>query len=258
MNELVKTRQSTEITDYKQTAVEYLKGMGMNLPQKYANQFMEICVAYGLNPFKRECYAVGYGENWNIITGYEVYLKRAERTGKLDGWDCVVEGQGQNMVAKLTIYRKDWSHPFHHTVLYNEAVQRKKDGSINSMWAKQATFMLRKVCIAQGFRLCFPDELGGMPYISDELPEVEKNITNEATVSKSESIGKPSETVEVENNDIRVINGKFASLLQNYQKQLDKNYVTAYETFQTGSDSEMVAMYNRCVKYLNKKGIKVV
>lgn len=250
-NEIAVKQQSSEIADYKETAIDYLKGMGMNLPQKYANQFVEICKAYGLNPFKRECYAVGYGENWNIITGYEVYLKRAERTGKLDGWDCYVEGQGQNMVAKLTIYRKDWSHPFHHTVLYNEAVQRKKDGSVNSMWARQATFMLRKVCIAQGFRLCFPDELGGMPYISDELPEIERNITNEATVSKS------AETVEVENDDIKAVSDKFASLLQNYKNQLGNNYASAYEAFQTGSDSEMVAMYNRCVTYLGKKGIKV-
>lgn len=271
MNELTKTNQNTEIADYKETAIDYLKGMGMNLPQKYANQFVEICKAYGLNPFKRECYAVGYGENWNIIIGYEVYLKRAERTGKLDGWDCVVEGQGQNMVAKLTIHRKDWSRPFHHTVLYNEAVQRKKDGSVNSMWAKQATFMLRKVCIAQGFRLCFPDELGGMPYISDEIPEIERNITNEATVSKTADthfVTQNAGYVEVQQNyqnqvnqndesNPQVVSNKFAELLQKYQNQLGDNYATAYETYQTGSDSEMVAMYNRCVTYLNKKGIKV-
>ena len=29
--------------------------------------------------------------------------------------------------------------------------------------------MTKKVAIAQGFRLCFPDELGGMPYTADEL-----------------------------------------------------------------------------------------
>jgi hypothetical protein len=30
--------------------------------------------------------------------------------------------------------------------------------------------MLKKVCIAQAFRLCFPDSLAGMPYTSEELP----------------------------------------------------------------------------------------
>ncbi|MDR1325280.1 MAG: hypothetical protein LBK00_04505 [Treponema sp.] len=31
--------------------------------------------------------------------------------------------------------------------------------------------MLKKVAIGQGFRLCFSNELGGMPYTSDELDE---------------------------------------------------------------------------------------
>jgi hypothetical protein len=31
--------------------------------------------------------------------------------------------------------------------------------------------MIKKVAMAQGFRLCFSDELGGMPYTADELPE---------------------------------------------------------------------------------------
>lgn len=29
--------------------------------------------------------------------------------------------------------------------------------------------MIKKVAIAQGFRLCFSDELGGMPYTADEI-----------------------------------------------------------------------------------------
>ena len=39
------------------------------------------------------------------------------------------------------------------------------------VWEKMGRFMLRKVAIAQAFRLAFPDELGGMPYTADELPE---------------------------------------------------------------------------------------
>ena len=32
-------------------------------------------------------------------------------------------------------------------------------------------FMCEKACISQGFRLCFPDELAGMPYTKEEMPE---------------------------------------------------------------------------------------
>lgn len=237
-------------TDSKAVAVEYLRSMGMNLPQKYEAQFIELCKAYQLNPFKRECYAVGYGERWNIITGYEVYIKRAERTEKLDGWDCVVEGSGDGMVAKLTIYRKDWQHPFHHFVLYREAVQRTKDGSVNSMWAKMGSFMLRKVCIAQGFRLCFPDELVGMPYTSDELPEV--NVTpldnyqpneTEKTAQRPQEAprgGQPTESAM-----------RLDGILSKYSKFITGNPLElANEALASGDEAKIAAMVDRCVSYL--------
>ena len=79
MNDIATT--NTELMT--QTAVKWLENMGflkkMKEPQK--EQFIEICVLYGLNPFKREIYAVPYGEGFNIIVGYEFYLKRAERSG---------------------------------------------------------------------------------------------------------------------------------------------------------------------------------
>ena len=35
-------------------------------------------------------------------------------------------------------------------------------------------FMIKKVCIGQGFRLAFPNELGGLPYLQEELDMVEE------------------------------------------------------------------------------------
>lgn len=238
--------------DFKATAVEYLNGMGMKIPQKYANQFIEICRAYGLNPFKRECYAVGYNDKWNIITGYEVYIKRAERTGRLDGWKVETRGSMPDMTATITIYRKDWKMPFEHTVLFSEARQS------SPVWQKQPIFMLKKVAIAQGFRLCFPDELGGMPYTSDELPEIERpaeRIVEAAPVCAGPE-QKPVEEAPA-GPSAGDISARFSSLLKTYGEQLGANYDKAAEAFQTGSDGEMTAMYNRCVVYLGKKGIKV-
>ena len=146
-------------------------------PQERLN-FIEIAQAFQLNPFKREIYCNSYGEGekrqTSIITGYEVYIKRAERTGKLNGWEVKVEGTMPNLKALITIYRKDWDKTFTHEVYFDEVCQRKKDGRLNSIWAKMPKFMTKKVAIAQGFRLCFSDELGGMPYTADELPQEEK------------------------------------------------------------------------------------
>lgn len=194
------TTQVAEVFNYEEKAKEYLQSMGNKLPAKQLTQFIEMAKAFQLNPFKREIYAVGYGENWNIITGYEVYLKRAERTAKLDGWKCDVEGSGENMRATVTIYRKDWSHPFTHTVLFSEVCQKTKDGKLNSVWAKQTSFMTKKVAIAQGFRLCFPDEFSGMPYTSDEMPNEEQlrdvTPTSEQLAEQALKIAKPATPVK--------------------------------------------------------------
>lgn len=182
-NELTVTNQEV-VT--KEKIQEYLTAFNMtSLSKEEQMQFIEIASAYQLNPFKREIYCVPYMKNvkneqtdkWekqralSIITGYEVYLKRAERTGKLDGWKCETKGSGNDMIAIATIHRKDWKNPFQHEVYFIEAGQFDDKGQPRSMWKKMPKFMLKKVCMAQAFRLCFPDEFGGMPYIADELPE---------------------------------------------------------------------------------------
>lgn len=169
----------------KEKLIEFLNiaGVASKLTEKERLNFVEIAQAYQLNPFKREihCVSYGYGENrqTSIITGYEVYIKRAERTGLLDGWHPEVTGNIKDgtLQGRVTIYRKDWTHPFVHEVNYEEVVQLRKDGKPNSTWAKMPRFMTKKVAIAQGFRLCFSDELGGMPCTADELPEQEKPQT---------------------------------------------------------------------------------
>jgi phage recombination protein Bet len=163
----------------KETVLDFLKAFGLasQLTEPEKLQFIEIAQAFKLNPFKREIYVAVYGEGeyrrLSIITGYEVYLKRADRTGKLDGWKAWVEGEGEAMKALVEIHRKDWAEPFIHEVYWCEAVQKKKDGSPTSFWTKQPKFQLKKVAISQGFRLAFPDELGGLPYDASELPDVE-------------------------------------------------------------------------------------
>lgn len=159
---------------------KYLKVMGIapKLTESEQEQFISISRMYGLNPFKREIYCTVYGEGqykqFSIITGYEVYIKRAERSGQLNGWNATTTGSVANgdLKAIVTIYRKDREHPFVWEVFYDECVQKTKTGNVTKFWEK-ANFMTKKVCISQAFRLCFSDELGGMPYTSDEMPNEE-------------------------------------------------------------------------------------
>ena len=160
--------------------IEYLDVMGISpkLEEKEKIQFLNIAKTFGLNPFKREIFCTVYGsgeyKQLSIITGYEVYIKRAERSGQLDGWHATTTGSvaTNDLKAIVTIYRKDRQHPFVWEVFYEECVQKTKTGAVTKFWEK-ANFMTKKVGISQAFRLCFSDELGGMPYTSDEMPNEE-------------------------------------------------------------------------------------
>jgi phage recombination protein Bet len=186
--ELITTAQM--VTDAELTM--HLENLGLlkDLTNGEKNTYLQIAKAYNLNPFKREIHVSKYGNQMSIITGYEVYIKRAERTGQLDGWSVVTEGTvaANDLKAIVTIHRKDRSHPFTWEAIYSEYVQLK-DGKPNKFWQK-ATTMIKKVAISQAFRLCFSDELGGMPYTSDEMENTQDttpvSITNGAPAATYE------------------------------------------------------------------------
>jgi hypothetical protein len=144
----------------------------------------------------------------NLIVGYEVYIKKAERTGLLDGWKAWVEGAGDTLRAVVEIQRKDWKNPFVHEVYWSEAVQRRPDGTVFDFWERMPRFQLKKVAISQGFRLCFSAEFGGIPYDGSELPLQETAIPVNrgnpplkpgpapASIAKpSDTGGKPAESL---------------------------------------------------------------
>jgi len=196
-NEIVKTENQIEIVQ-KDTLVKWLSIMGNKLEKKEQDQFLEIAQAFNLNPFKREIYCTAYGEGQyrqlSIITGYEVYLKRAESTGLLDGYDVKTTGsiKSSDLKAICTIYRKDRKYPFIWEVPYSEYVQKKKDGTITGFWKDKPETMIKKVAMSQGFRLCFPVEIGGMPYTADELPDnMTKGIENAEIIPETKTLPDP-------------------------------------------------------------------
>jgi phage recombination protein Bet len=115
-----------------------------------------------LNPFLHEVHFIKYSQNdkMAIVVGYEVYLKRAERSGRLNGWSAGIDNERK--VSWVRIVRKDWQEPFTWEVSLEEFDKKQ------STWKQIPSFMAKKVAIAQGFRLCFPEELAGMPYTTEE------------------------------------------------------------------------------------------
>jgi phage recombination protein Bet len=235
--------QSAQVPDQKiqkETILEYIRvyGFDKTLTGAEQNQFIQTALAGDLNPFKREIHLAVYGEGENrkvsMLTGYQVYLKRAERTGNLDGWRAWLEGEGPQMKAIVEIFRKDWSHSFTHEVYWEESVQKKKDGNPTQFWAKQPRFQLRKVAIAQGFRLAFPDELGSLPYESAELPGDENaapNVSSSAIANGVKTSNQTSALAEQAlGNDDRVNNAPTG--------QEGTNTATAPRRQEPGNDDE--------------------
>lgn len=159
--------------NFKEKAETYLRLNGLdNVEEKFKAQFVEMCEVFKLNPLNREIYGVAYKDkkgkdNLNMIVNFNVYLCRASETGQLDGWRVWTEGNMKERTLKacIEIHRKDFSHPFYHEVLFTEYCQS------SGLWGSKPITMIKKVVMAQGFRLCFAEQLGGIAYTADELPD---------------------------------------------------------------------------------------
>jgi len=249
-NELAVKEKQELIPDFTSLANEYLNALGFKFSNEEAKRFLQIANAYQLNPFKREIYGI---QGWDkdkggiltIIVGYEVYLKRGERTGKLNGYKKTVEfdKDGKLFSATIIIYRKDWDMPFEHTVYFSEFARYTKEGKLMKMWATMPIFMLQKVVLAQGFRMCFPDEMGGLPYIAEEIQE--------AIIDEERPVGKPyvempTEKIQDEKSDtveigIDILKQKIQDCLN--LKELEELW-TAHKSFIKSLSKEDKATLN--------------
>jgi len=185
----------------EETLRKYLFWLDATITEKQQNLFLQVAKANNLNPFKREIYAVGYGDNFSIITWYQVYIDKANGTGLLDGWEveAIKDESGKVTGAKLTVYRKDWKRAFkweasvaEFTKTYFDKFSKTKKMVKN--WAEMPEFMIKKVVIGQGFRLCFPWELGGLPYLAEEITHNrESDLANiEVVVVEDEKKPEPA------------------------------------------------------------------
>lgn len=164
----------TTVTEQNQITAKLLNDYFATLTDKLTdvqrNQFAAVAQAFGLNPFKREIYATTYknrdgGTVMSIVTGYEVYLKRAEMNPNYNGFETEVKVVNGEMGCTCKVYRKDRTMPVTSTVWMGEY------NTGRSLWATKPRMMLEKVAIATAFRRAFPCDFGGMPYTTDELPE---------------------------------------------------------------------------------------
>lgn len=189
-NEIAAISEENKVT--QDLLLDYLKTMNKGLNEQQTKQFLAVAGTFGLNPWKREVYAVTFknkdgSTDMSIVTGYETYIKRAELNPNYDGFEIEFKGgfkrgkvtkSGKNgswqvdalvpdgeVSCICTVYRKDRAHPTREEVFFDEYNKG------NDMWIQKPRTMLKKVAIVSAFRKAFPFDFGGMPYTNDELPD---------------------------------------------------------------------------------------
>lgn len=217
------TEEQNQVT--RQLLLDYLTATTPGLNQSQVQQFLAVCMAFNLNPWKKEVYPIPYTSNgkttMSIVTGYEVYLKRADLNPNYDGYQIEWNGtfvrskvtkNGRNgsystdvLIPKdddvsciCTVYRKDRKMPVRCEVFYSEYTQN------NSQWNTMPRVMLEKVAISRAMRFAFPTEFGGMPYESAELPK-EMGLDPSKEVIVDEAINQPKESQQKQQPQEEVI-----------------------------------------------------
>lgn len=154
--------------------------------------FLELCKAQKLNPFLREAYLIKFGNDANIITGKDVFLKRARANESFRGFKAGIIVQSERGIEKregtfylkgqenlvggwASVYIKDWDVPFDHTVALTEFNKG------TATWKNMPAIMIRKVALVQALREAFPDDLSQL-YAAEEMgsdPAIEDSIVLE-------------------------------------------------------------------------------
>jgi phage recombination protein Bet len=176
---------------------KYLVRGNANITDQDLVLFMNLCKYQKLNPFLNEAYLIKFGNEAQIVTGKEAFMKRAEnhpdyeglQAGIIiirDGKQIEVEGTFYLPTDKLVggwakVYRKDKKFPFSQMVSLTEYDKKQ------SQWKDRPSTMIRKVAIVQAMREAFPTNLGAM-YTEDEMSEkpvdvqVEEEIKTKANM----------------------------------------------------------------------------
>lgn len=218
--DIVKVDQQNAIaTVDEQTLKDYLFWLKDPINEKQQKLFLSICKVNNLNPFKREVYAVWYGDNFSIITGYQVYIDKANASWLLNWWACEIIKDKDWAIegARVIIHRKDWDKPFVWEIDFDEFAwtyfdKYKKKQVLNRIWATKGKFMIKKVVIWQGFRLCFPSELGWLPYLAEEIAQdSEKNIVDAQIVDdqpEEKEVEKPVKKAPIKKAPVKKVVAK--------------------------------------------------
>jgi phage recombination protein Bet len=124
---------------------------------------MYLSAQYGLDPIRRQIWAVKYGDApASIFTGRDGFLEIAHRSGVFDGMESGIKQEGDEIVGWAKVYRKDMVHAFYVEVYLKEYTTGK------NLWISKPRIMIQKVAESSCLRRAF--SVSGL-YCPEEIPD---------------------------------------------------------------------------------------
>lgn len=179
MSNLITTQQpqNGDLITFSEADLDLIKRQFF--PQGGNETDMAYCLSVarkmGLDPIKKEIFFIPratqingqWVEKIEPLAGRDSFLKMARASGKLDGFKTTYEFKSvpvrrngkwekiEDVVAKCSVYHKDYTYPIEVEVAYNEYVGLKKDGTPTKFWAEKPITMIEKVAESQALRKAF-------------------------------------------------------------------------------------------------------
>lgn len=141
----------TDMMQFDKTAIERAgKLLGCSLDEQSILKALIIQQDTGLSIARGEISVVPFAGKPTVFVNKQGYLAYAAKHPEYDGYESDVEGEGDNMVAWCSVYRKDHSRPTTVKVLFKEF------GKTTPVWKQMPRHMLEKTAISLALRAAFP------------------------------------------------------------------------------------------------------
>jgi phage recombination protein Bet len=156
-------------------------------PESEAMALIAIAEARGLNPILGECYFVkrydsqSKKDKWSVQASIDSFRIKAEQTGLYAGQDepeYEYDQKGYVVLARVKVWRKDWTRPAVGVARWEEYVQTTRDGEPTRFWKTMPHNQLAKCAEALAMRKAFPAVLSKV-YVTEEMQQAD----NEAPLS---------------------------------------------------------------------------
>ncbi len=226
---------TSELMTINYTSPEVIKTLQATVAQGLTTPefmlFVEHCKGTGLNPFKKEVWAIkgkGYQNNrgeWvegklQIMTGVNGFYAIANNHPLFDGLETGfvgVNGEYLPMTypkqdyigAWCKVYRKDRRIPIEAVAMLEEYDKSKTEAKYpdKGIWHTMKRIMIVKCAESLGLRKAFPQELNGM-YTAEEMPheysqptvvqEVKKPVPQATSDMKALLLNEPSGVLDAD------------------------------------------------------------